>query len=273
MFLTFFILYLHLNLNIMKKILFSAFVLSGLFLNAQAFTDSFETGDGWLIISNGSTDPNEQWGLWSAYGTAITPRTGSSMAGIQYSADVAHDDYLISPQFTVTSGTSDKLSVYAINRSTTFPETLSILVSETGTTAASFTATVTASLTPATTWTKYSYDLTPFVGKQIYVAFHSTTFDKWFVGLDDFEISGNTLAVDNVSKSEVKISPNPFKDVLTISDVKDVKSIAVYDASGREVLTPKVATELNLSSLSKGAYFVTVTYENGTKKSLKAIKN
>lgn len=262
-----------LNLNIMKKILFSALILSGLSANAQAFTDSFETGAGWLILNNGSTDPNEQWGLWSNYGTEITPRTGEAMAGIQFSSDVAHNDYLISPRFTVTSGTSDKLSFYAINRSSTFFETLNILVSETGTTAASFTATVVADLNPATTWTKYSYDLTPFVGKQIYVAFHSTTLDKWFVGLDDFEISGTTLAVDNASKKDVKISPNPFQDVLTISDVKDVKSIAVYDASGREVLTPKVATELNLSSLSKGVYFVTVTYENGTKKSLKAIKN
>lgn len=257
----------------MKKILFSALMLSGLFLNAQAFTDGFETGAGWLTINNGSTNQNEQWGLWAGYGTAIAPRTGARMAGIQFSETVPHNDYLISPRFTVTEGVSDKLSFYAINRSNLYPESLNVVVSETGTTSASFTATLVANLIPDTTWTQYTYDLTPFIGKQIYVAFHSTTFNQWFVGLDDFEISGNILAVDNASKNEVKISPNPFKDVLKISDVKDVKSISVYDASGRAVLSPKVATELDLSSLAKGAYFVTVTYENGTKKSLKAIKN
>lgn len=93
--------------------------------------------------------------------------------------------------------------------------------------------------------------------------------------VEDYSINiteGITLAVNDINKINVSVYPNPFKDVLKISDIKDAKAINVADASGRVVATPKVSQELNLSSLGKGVYFVTVSYENGSTKSFKVIK-
>ena len=80
------------------------------------------------------------------------------------------------------------------------------------------------------------------------------------------------LAVSTVNKSTVSIYPNPFQDVLKISDVKGVKSVSVSDVSGRQVKTLKAAAELNLSDLKTGLYIVTLHMEDGKVQSFKAIK-
>ncbi|MGV4412760.1 GEVED domain-containing protein [Chryseobacterium sp. T1] len=97
--------------------------------------------------------------------------------------------------------------------------------------------------------------------------------DTTYGQVEDYTLDINVYqAVSDINKANVSVYPNPFKDVLKISDVKDAKSISVVDASGRVVATPKVSQELNLSNLGKGMYFVTVSYENGSTKSFKVIK-
>lgn len=81
-----------------------------------------------------------------------------------------------------------------------------------------------------------------------------------------------TLAVSDINKANVAIYPNPFKDVLRISDVKGVKSISVNDMSGRQVKTLSPSAEINLSSLKEGLYIVNLQMEDGSVKSFKAIK-
>ncbi|KIA88218.1 T9SS type A sorting domain-containing protein [Kaistella jeonii] len=81
-----------------------------------------------------------------------------------------------------------------------------------------------------------------------------------------------TTATVNVDKNKVSVYPNPFKDVLNISDVKGVKSITISDVSGRQVKTMKPSTELQVSDLKTGLYIVNLHMEDGTIKSIKAIK-
>lgn len=81
-----------------------------------------------------------------------------------------------------------------------------------------------------------------------------------------------TLAVADVNKANTSIYPNPFTNVLKISDVKGVKSITVNDMSGREVKTLAPAAEINLSSLQAGLYIVNLKMEDGSVKTFKAIK-
>ena len=80
------------------------------------------------------------------------------------------------------------------------------------------------------------------------------------------------MATSAVNKSSVSVYPNPFQDVLKISDVKGVKSISVSDVSGRQVKNLKPSAELNLSDLKTGMYIVTLIMEDGTAKSFKTIK-
>ncbi|WP_234110901.1 beta strand repeat-containing protein [Chryseobacterium sp. R2A-55] len=91
----------------------------------------------------------------------------------------------------------------------------------------------------------------------------------------NLEISFTTdaaLAVNNANKTEISIYPNPFTDILRISDVKNVKSISVSDVSGRQVKTLAPAAELNLTSLNAGLYLVTLHMNDGSVKTVKAIK-
>lgn len=85
-------------------------------------------------------------------------------------------------------------------------------------------------------------------------------------------ITGPTMAVSDVNKKAVSVYPNPFTDVLNISDVKGVKAISVNDISGREVKSLAPATEINLSNLKTGLYIVNLKMEDGSVKSFKAIK-
>ena len=85
-------------------------------------------------------------------------------------------------------------------------------------------------------------------------------------------ISGPTMAVSDVNKTNISVYPNPFKDVLKISDIKGVKSISVNDMTGRQVKSLAPTAELNLSNLNSGLYIVNLQMEDGSIKSFKAIK-
>lgn len=94
-----------------------------------------------------------------------------------------------------------------------------------------------------------------------------------FGQVEDYSVNVVTsLAASTVTKNTVSVYPNPFRDVLKISDVKNVKSISITDGSGRQVKTLAPAAELDLSSLNAGLYIVTLQMNDGTVKTVKAIK-
>jgi len=77
----------------------------------------------------------------------------------------------------------------------------------------------------------------------------------------------------NNSKNAIKAYPNPFSDVLNISDVADVKNILITDISGRLVKTiSNPASALHLGDLKQGMYLVTLEMKDGSKQTIKAIK-
>ena len=82
----------------------------------------------------------------------------------------------------------------------------------------------------------------------------------------------DALAVSDVNKNSISVFPNPFTEVLKISDVKGIKSVSVNDISGRQVKSLAPSAELNLSSLKAGLYIVTLQMEDGSVKTFKAIK-
>lgn len=84
-----------------------------------------------------------------------------------------------------------------------------------------------------------------------------------------------TLSASEVKyvSNEIKAYPNPFTDVLTISDVKDVKSIVITDMSGKIVRTlPKAESTLQLNDLNAGMYLLILNMNDGSKQTIKAIK-
>ncbi|WP_343608022.1 T9SS type A sorting domain-containing protein [Chryseobacterium oranimense] len=87
--------------------------------------------------------------------------------------------------------------------------------------------------------------------------------------------SSIALATSEVSqaKNDLKAYPNPFADVLNISDISKVKSVSIVDVAGRVVKTiENPSSTLQLGDLKQGLYLVTLNMKDGSKQTIKAIK-
>lgn len=83
-----------------------------------------------------------------------------------------------------------------------------------------------------------------------------------------------TLSNDNFAFANLNYFPNPVKNSLMISNERMIDSIEITSILGQQMLSQKVSslqTEIDLSELSKGIYFVKVTAE-GKEKTIKIIK-
>lgn len=250
----------------MKKIYQFLFIVGILPANlaAQQYFQSFDSNTmplDWTVINEGDT---EQWkphiaGVWPA---SDTTHSGSHSLGLGYSR-TANDDYAISPAIVVTAGVSDKLSFWATSGSGGgLTEIFDVKISTTTPTADAFTDIVEEGITPTwREWTKYTYDLSAYIGQTIYIAFYSSTTNLLFIGIDDFEISSNTLGVSEAAVNKASVYPNPVADILHIKNKNTMSEITVYDLSGKIVKKENPNSdraEINVSSLATGNYLVKI---------------
>lgn len=97
--------------------------------------------------------------------------------------------------------------------------------------------------------------------------------DYWLL-IDDFKISQDVvLATVDFSRKESKIYPNPFKDVIYLDNSDLIKSVSIYDVSGRRLKTVEITSrEIRLPELKKGNYIFKIEYKDGSKNQSKLIK-
>lgn len=78
---------------------------------------------------------------------------------------------------------------------------------------------------------------------------------------------------DNVVKSKASISPNPFTDVIMMTDHKNMQSVMIYDASGKSVTEIRNPDHtISLKDLASGIYLIKMIMKDGTSHTVKAIK-
>ncbi len=127
-----------------------------------------------------------------------------------------------------------------------------------------------------TAYTPYSVTFTPPTTGVYYFAIDvSSTGAPWYLGIDDLKVEAGNLATNEVKTKQntVQISPNPFSDIVTVSQIEKVKRVSVSDTSGRLLKTiEKPTAQLSLSDLNAGVYFITVEMTDGTKQTIKGIK-
>ncbi|MCW4452130.1 choice-of-anchor J domain-containing protein [Kaistella sp. BT6-1-3] len=95
-----------------------------------------------------------------------------------------------------------------------------------------------------------------------------------FGQLEDYTLNVTSLGVNDNMKNAVKIYPNPVVEMLNIESPNKVKSVSVFDATGKVVSTYSLnasKSQINLSKLAPGVYVVNIEMENETK-SIKVIK-
>lgn len=89
------------------------------------------------------------------------------------------------------------------------------------------------------------------------------------------DITKGVLGTSDVKaeKKNIKLYPNPFTDVVNITDAANVKSIVVSDISGRQLrVIDNPATSVHLGELKQGLYLLTLVMKDGSKQTIKTIK-
>jgi hypothetical protein len=84
------------------------------------------------------------------------------------------------------------------------------------------------------------------------------------------------LSLANVSGIDINIYPNPVTSVLSISNIEilNPKSIKIYNYLGQEVINHKnLSSTINVSSLAKGTYILTIESNDNKKFTQTFIKN
>jgi hypothetical protein len=103
--------------------------------------------------------------------------------------------------------------------------------------------------------------------------------------LVDFSLDNNTsnfisgtclresLEVENYEiLNQLNISPNPTSGIINIDNIDNISSIYIKNSLGQVILHPKVASIIDISSLSKAYYFIEVVDVNGFRKTIKIMK-
>ncbi|MGQ1909709.1 alpha-amylase family glycosyl hydrolase [Marinifilum sp. RC60d5] len=87
------------------------------------------------------------------------------------------------------------------------------------------------------------------------------------------EIAYST-GINDILDQELSMYPNPVRDILHIENMKGVKSLQLFDLSGKLLMalnTPNKSAEIDLSKLSKGMYIMVFEMEDHSKLSRKII--
>jgi len=193
----------------MKKITFLFIVMIAFCWRSNAqFTESFETEipATWTILDLSSTN---SW-VWDDTPEGDGAQDGSAIARIESGYDNPNDDYLVTPQITVTSGLNDRITFYVKSRSGTFLEPYEVLLSTTAATAADFTVVLQEESNAPGEWTKVTLDLSAYDSQSVYVAIRSTSQDEWELYVDNFVndtfpacMEPTDLIVENISNATV----------------------------------------------------------------------
>jgi hypothetical protein len=78
--------------------------------------------------------------------------------------------------------------------------------------------------------------------------------------------NGGSAGLSNAQKAEVKVAPNPFDQLLTISAEAMIQALTLRDAQGKVVLQQTAASKsiaLQTAPLQSGIYFLEVQTETG----------
>ncbi|WP_225037187.1 T9SS-dependent choice-of-anchor J family protein [Winogradskyella sp. SM1960] len=195
----------------MKKItlLFFAMIAFCWQSNAQ-FAESFETEipATWTVLDLASPTS------WEWEGSPENgAQDGSSVVKIATGSPDANEDYLITPQISVTSDLNDRLSFYVKSRSSLFLDPYEVVLSTTTATAADFTVILQPESEASDEWTKVTLDLTPYNGQSVYVAIKSTSNENWELYVDNIVndtfpacMAPTELTVDNLSTTTADLA-------------------------------------------------------------------
>lgn len=224
----------------------------------------FETNDDWSILNAGT---GNNWGIYTQAAPIPLAAEGTTFAGYVYNATNAANAWLFSRRLNLTAGTNYSIKFkYKIADGTVYQENFKVTMGTDKTVAAQTNILQTYTDVNLQVWTQADLNFTPTTSEVYYLAFNCTSpADRNILAIDDIQIT-SVLSSDSFESNEFTIYPNPATTILNISNTNNVeiKNISVTDINGRVVKNQAgTLTQINVSDLNAGVYFVTIEAAEG----------
>lgn len=266
----------------MKKFLLTIFVFAGInsFSQTVLFEDDFNDSDisNWTLV-----DSDGDGNGWVPVDMTAAPiYKGMRSASWITSGPLTPDNWAITPAIDLgAGGTTVELSWNVVARDVAWDlENYSIYVSSTATSAGMLATEPIFNevLGGVNVMTPRTVTLPSSLTGIIYVAFrHHDVSDQFTMDVDDVVVTSTSLSTDSFFASNFSISPNPARDFLNINAKNNnpINTVEITDLNGRiikNVIVNASTTQINISDLTAGMYFMTVKTDSGVG-STKIIKN
>ncbi len=157
--------------------------------------ESFEAGkipDGWKVY-NLDGDGKQ----WKASNTGTGAHTGTWVVNVGYNSS-GNNDWLVLPRLKPTAE-KHTFSFWAKSGSSYFLEDMNVVLSTTDTVPESFTVQLGTYTAMANSWTEFTFDLTPYINQEVYVAIVCVSVDQSTLNVDD--VTAPILYLDNDMKA------------------------------------------------------------------------
>lgn len=191
-------------------------------------SEGFESGSipsDWTVLNEDGDSYT-----WEAYATSEA-HTGNYVARVHWNY-YGNDDWLITPQISIPSGTTI-FSFWAKSYSSTLLEDFEVRLSTTGTNPADFTTVLDTVYSTPYDWTQYSYDLSAYAGQNVYLAIRCISVNEFYLYIDDVFVGKHGTPT------------------LVYEDTETIPSLAIGESKYVEFVPWNVATE--------GDYIINVT--------------
>jgi hypothetical protein len=242
---------------------------------------SFLVQDAWSVLSFEQIQGANP--LFEAYPEDATGMEGNIIASNSWYNPVGvANDWLVSPLITIPAGATNISLNWAATSlgNENFLEDYRVHLSPTGgSQVANFTTLLIDVNNELNTGNYRIQALSDnLAGTSFRVAFQNDGNDQYVMFLDNITVTATvTASTDDFFANNLKIYPNPTKDIINLSSSTTlINTVTVTDLNGRIVKSFNLSgisqTELNVSDLTSGMYFVSVETDLG-KGTTKIVKN
>ncbi|WP_417875188.1 T9SS type A sorting domain-containing protein [Xanthomarina gelatinilytica] len=245
------------------------------------YREDWNNGSTLDVIINNSTFVNNDYN--GTYGNSITA-SGNGSVNLNVNNTIFWQNTVNGTAATrdISNGLVSTYDVFIRN-------SIANVSSNAGTYGGTFSATNVTTLDPATDNLNLDAEYKPTSASNYIVdQGDNAYYDEALFG--DLDLSGNdrvfnttidlgayeynsTLSVDDISLDEntVKLYPNPATDVVNIKTNQTIKNVAVFNVNGQKVLDIANQSQINISNLPTGMYFLSIN-TNQSNQTIKILK-
>ncbi|EMQ94007.1 hypothetical protein D778_01191 [Xanthomarina gelatinilytica] len=245
------------------------------------YREDWNNGSTLDVVINNSTFVNNDYN--GTYGNSITA-SGNGSVNLNVNNTIFWQNTVNGTAATrdISNGLVSTYDVFIRN-------SIANVSSNAGTYGGTFSATNVTTLDPATDNLNLDAEYKPTSASNYIVdQGDNAYYDEALFG--DLDLSGNdrvfnttidlgayeynsTLSVDDISLDEntVKLYPNPATDVVNIKTNQTIKNVAVFNVNGQKVLEIANQSQINISNLPTGMYFLSIN-TNQSNQTIKILK-